>query len=73
MYLDDVNTVLANLAGLPALSVPAGFAEDGLPCGVQLMAPPLEDARLLGVAQVLERAMGERWSPLSPYPAQPEM
>ncbi|MBS3966112.1 MAG: Asp-tRNA(Asn)/Glu-tRNA(Gln) amidotransferase GatCAB subunit A, partial [Truepera sp.] len=58
MYLDDLNTVLANLAGLPALSLPAGLAEDGLPCGVQLLAPALKDTRLLAVARGLERAMG---------------
>ncbi len=49
VYLGDVDTVLANLAGVPAVSVPAGTAEDGLPCGVQFLAPALEDARLLRV------------------------
>jgi len=59
MYLDDLNTVLANLAGLPALSLPAGLAEDGLPCGVQLLAPALGDVRLLAVAQALEPLLGQ--------------
>lgn len=59
MYLDDLNTVLANLAGLPALSVPAGLAEGGLPCGAQLLAPALKDARLLAVARALEPLPGQ--------------
>lgn len=59
MYLDDLNTVLANLAGLPALSVPAGLAEDGLPCGVQLLAPALGDVRLLAMARALEPLPGQ--------------
>ncbi len=58
MYLGDVDTVLANLAGVPAISVPAGTAENGLPCGVQLLAPALADARVLRVAGALEAAAG---------------
>ncbi len=57
MYLTDVNTVAANLAGLPALSLPAGFSR-GLPVGVQLLGPPLADERLLAVARAYERAAG---------------
>ena len=48
-YLEDVYTITANLAGLPGLSMPAGFA-DGLPVGVQLLAPYFQEARLLNVA-----------------------
>jgi len=66
VYLGDIDTVLANLAGVPALSVPAGTAEDGLPCGVQLMAPALHDARLLRVAGALEAAAGESFAPVVP-------
>lgn len=66
MYLGDIDTVLANLAGTPAVSVPAGTAEDGLPCGVQLMAPALHDARALRVAYALERAAGESFAPIAP-------
>ena len=66
LYLGDVDTVLANLAGVPAVSVPAGTAEDGLPCGVQFLAPVLEDARLLRVMGGLEGAAGENFSPLAP-------
>ena len=66
MYLGDVDTVLANLAGIPAISVPAGMAEHGLPCGMQFMAPALEDARLLRVAGALEAAAGESFAPVAP-------
>ena len=66
MYLGDIDTVLANLVGVPAISVPAGIAEDGLPCGMQFLAPTLEDARLLRVAGALEAAVGEHFSPLAP-------
>ena len=65
MYLGDVDTVLANLAGVPAISVPAGTAEEDLPCGVQLLAPALADARVLRVAGALEAAAGENFSPLA--------
>jgi aspartyl-tRNA(Asn)/glutamyl-tRNA(Gln) amidotransferase subunit A len=49
MYLNDIYTILAPLAGLPALSIPCGFA-DGLPVGLQLMGNHFSEARLLGVA-----------------------
>ena len=48
-YLEDVYTITANLAGLPGLSMPAGFVE-GLPVGVQLLAPYFQEGRLLNVA-----------------------
>jgi aspartyl-tRNA(Asn)/glutamyl-tRNA(Gln) amidotransferase subunit A len=54
MYLSDVYTVSANLAGLPALSLPCGFAA-GLPVGLQLLAPPLEEARLLRAGDAYQR------------------
>jgi aspartyl-tRNA(Asn)/glutamyl-tRNA(Gln) amidotransferase subunit A len=59
MYLNDVYTVSANLAGLPAVSLPAGNA-DGLPVGAQLMCPPWEEERMLGLALGLEEALGYR-------------
>jgi len=49
MYAADVNTVAVNLAGLPAISLPVGFS-DGLPVGLQLIAPAFEEARLLNAA-----------------------
>ena len=54
MYLSDVYTVSASLAGLPGLSLPCGFV-DGLPVGLQLVGPPLEEARLLRVADAYQR------------------
>jgi aspartyl-tRNA(Asn)/glutamyl-tRNA(Gln) amidotransferase subunit A len=56
MYLSDVMTIPANMAGLPGISIPAGFA-GGLPVGVQLMAPPLAEAGLLRAARALEREL----------------
>ncbi|MEJ2668306.1 MAG: amidase family protein, partial [Deinococcales bacterium] len=66
MYLGDVCTCLANLSGLPAVSVPAGRTGEGLPTGVQLLAPPLQDARLLRVAAALEARAGEDFAPIAP-------
>ncbi|MBU3056412.1 Asp-tRNA(Asn)/Glu-tRNA(Gln) amidotransferase subunit GatA [Pseudomonas indica] len=54
-YLEDIYTITANLAGLPGLSMPAGFA-DGLPVGVQLLAPYFQEARLLNVAHRYQQA-----------------
>lgn len=56
MYLEDAFSVGANLAGLPGLSIPAGVTEAGLPIGVQLQAPVLQEQRLLSVAWSLEQA-----------------
>ncbi|KAA9393790.1 Asp-tRNA(Asn)/Glu-tRNA(Gln) amidotransferase subunit GatA [Kocuria coralli] len=55
MYLNDIATIPTNLAGVPAISLPAGLApEDGLPVGVQFMAPARQDARLYHVGGGLE-------------------
>ena len=56
MYLSDVMTIPANMAGLPGISIPGGFV-DGMPVGVQLMAPAMEEARLLRAAFALEREL----------------
>ncbi|MCI5825923.1 MAG: Asp-tRNA(Asn)/Glu-tRNA(Gln) amidotransferase subunit GatA [Arcanobacterium sp.] len=53
MYLNDIATIPANLAGVPAMNVPMGLAQ-GLPVGLQLMAPPHEDARMYRYAAALE-------------------
>lgn len=55
MYLADVYTTAANLAGVPAISIPCGLSRSGLPIGLQLMAPWLEEACLLQVARLYER------------------
>jgi aspartyl-tRNA(Asn)/glutamyl-tRNA(Gln) amidotransferase subunit A len=54
MYLNDIYTIGANLAGLPAMSIPCGFVRN-LPVGLQLVAPPLAEARLLKVAHHFQR------------------
>jgi aspartyl-tRNA(Asn)/glutamyl-tRNA(Gln) amidotransferase subunit A len=54
MYLSDVFTVSANLAGLPAISVPCGRTPGRLPIGLQFIGRPLDDARVLGVAAAFE-------------------
>jgi len=56
MYLSDVYTVAANLAGIPGLSVPCGFTRSGLPIGLQLLGPPFAEERLLRVARMYESA-----------------
>ena len=62
MYLNDVTTIPANLAGVPGMSLPIGLAEeDGLPVGFQIMAPAREDARLYTLGATLERLLEEKW------------
>ena len=58
MYLSDVFTIPANLAGVPAISIPSGLDGKGLPVGLQLTAPVLEESRLLRAAHALEQAIG---------------
>ena len=55
MYLNDVYTAAVNLAGLPAISIPAGFDEIGLPVGLHIVAPYLEEARLLQAAHLYQK------------------
>jgi aspartyl-tRNA(Asn)/glutamyl-tRNA(Gln) amidotransferase subunit A len=56
MYLADIYTISANLAGLPALSVPCGFSSGGLPIGLQLIGKPFDEASLLQLAHSYEQA-----------------
>jgi aspartyl-tRNA(Asn)/glutamyl-tRNA(Gln) amidotransferase subunit A len=58
MYLNDVFTIPANLSGMPAISIPSGLDDRGLPVGLQITAPVLEEDRLLRAAFALERAIG---------------
>ncbi len=55
MYLADVFTVGPSLAGLPAVSVPCGFADGRLPVGLQLIGRPFDEATILGAADAYER------------------
>ncbi len=62
MYLADLCTIPTDLAGNAAIAVPCGLAdEDGLPAGLQVMAPPLADDRLYRVAAAVEAAFTDRW------------
>jgi aspartyl-tRNA(Asn)/glutamyl-tRNA(Gln) amidotransferase subunit A len=62
MYLNDIATIPANLAGVPGLSVPSGLAdEDGLPAGFQILAPAMADDRLYRVGAALESLLVDRW------------
>lgn len=62
MYLNDIATIPTNLAGIPAISLPGGLApEDGLPVGIQFMAPAREDARVYRAGAGLERLLNEKW------------
>ena len=56
MYLTDIATISANLAGIPGMSVPAGFDKDGMPIGLQILAPQLQESRLFNAAHKFERA-----------------
>ncbi|MGY9019678.1 MAG: Asp-tRNA(Asn)/Glu-tRNA(Gln) amidotransferase subunit GatA [Alphaproteobacteria bacterium] len=58
MYLNDVMTVPASLAGLPGISVPAGLSSDGLPLGLQLITKVFDEETLFRVADVLEQSAG---------------
>jgi aspartyl-tRNA(Asn)/glutamyl-tRNA(Gln) amidotransferase subunit A len=65
MYLNDIATIPVNLAGNAAMSLPIGLApEDGLPVGLQIMAPPMADDRLYLVGAALEAALVDRWGHL---------
>jgi aspartyl-tRNA(Asn)/glutamyl-tRNA(Gln) amidotransferase subunit A len=56
MYLSDICTIGVNLAGIPGVSIPCGFDRNGLPIGMQLMAPHLAEEKLLKGAHLYEQA-----------------
>ena len=60
MYLQDIFTIPANLAGIPAISLPAGKCEKGLPLGLQIMGPQMGDSEVLRFGHHLEEQLG--WS-----------
>jgi aspartyl-tRNA(Asn)/glutamyl-tRNA(Gln) amidotransferase subunit A len=65
MYLNDIATIPANLAGVPGLSLPCGVAdEDGLPVGLQILAPATQDQRLYAVGAALEERLTAAWGGL---------
>lgn len=67
MYLLDIFTISANLAGIPGISVPCGFTPEGLPIGLQLLGPPFGEALILKVAYAFEQATDfHRRKPLWP-------
>jgi aspartyl-tRNA(Asn)/glutamyl-tRNA(Gln) amidotransferase subunit A len=58
MYLQDIYTIAANLVGAPAISIPSGFSATGLPLGMQIMGPAMQDGKVLSAAFALEKAIG---------------
>jgi aspartyl-tRNA(Asn)/glutamyl-tRNA(Gln) amidotransferase subunit A len=61
MWAGDLTTIPANLAGIPGMSLPMGLSpEDGMPVGLQLMAPAYQDARLYQAGATIERLFYER-------------
>jgi len=55
MYLSDIYTISCNLAGLPGMSIPCGFTRGGLPIGLQLLAPPFAEEKMLRAARMFEK------------------
>ncbi len=68
MYLADIYTVTANLAGVPGISVPCGKNKEGLPIGVQILGKHFDEPTVLRVAHVVEHAMAAVVNPLSGSP-----
>jgi aspartyl-tRNA(Asn)/glutamyl-tRNA(Gln) amidotransferase subunit A len=67
MYLNDIYTISANLAGLCSISLPSGLDEQGLPIGTQLMARPFDEQNLYNVAAALESALAFKHKPEGIY------
>ena len=57
MYLDDLYTIPINLAGLPGMSIPCGFGDKGRPVGLQIVGNYFDEARMLGLAHLFQKAM----------------
>ena len=56
MYLSDIFTLSANLAGIPGMSVPCGFSSEGMPIGLQILGPHFAEEKLLNIAYAFEQA-----------------
>ena len=56
MYLSDIYTISANLAGIPGMSLPCGFSAEGLPIGLQILGKPFKEEELLSIGQAFESA-----------------
>ena len=63
MYMSDLCTIPANLAGLPAISIPTGLSKENLPLGVQIMSKPLTDLSLLSFSEIIEKELEFNTSP----------
>ena len=70
MYLSDIDTISINLAGLPAMSVPCGFDESGLPIGLQIIGRHFDEPTILRVAHAYEQTTG--WHLRKPAPENPQ-
>ncbi len=62
MYLNDIFTVPVNLAGLPAISIPAGQDEKGYPLGLQLISKALDEQKILNIALQMEKVISFKQS-----------
>jgi aspartyl-tRNA(Asn)/glutamyl-tRNA(Gln) amidotransferase subunit A len=76
MYLNDIFTVTANMAGVPGISVPAGLSSEGTPLGLQLIGKPFDEATLFRAGQIIEDAAGrfpapDQWWQASGVAAKP--
>ena len=58
MYMSDLCTIPANLAGLPAISIPTGLSSEGMPLSVQIMSPAKTDNSLLDFSEKIEKLVG---------------
>jgi aspartyl-tRNA(Asn)/glutamyl-tRNA(Gln) amidotransferase subunit A len=63
MYMSDLCTIPANLAGLPAISIPTGLSKENLPLGVQIMSKPSTDLSLLSFSEIIEKELEFNTSP----------
>jgi aspartyl-tRNA(Asn)/glutamyl-tRNA(Gln) amidotransferase subunit A len=60
MYLADICTVTVNIAGLPAVSTPCGYSENGMPIGMSLVAKPFDEPTILAAANLYEKQFARR-------------